>query len=48
MAVVVHLDGGLDHGGAVFVGLVDEIGGDLLDRHLGVLAVAVPDERLHA
>ena len=48
MAVVVHLDGGLDHGGAIFGGLVLEVGGDLALDHLGVLAVAIPDDGLHA
>src|SRR5262249_7797001 len=36
-----------DHGGAVFGSLVLKIGRDLTLDHLGVLAVAVPDDRLH-
>ena len=45
--LVFHVDGGFDHGGAVFGGALLEIVRNLLDLHLGVFAVAVPDVGLH-
>ena len=45
--LVFHVDGGLDHGGAILGGALLEVVGDLLDVHLGVFAVAVPDVGLH-
>ncbi len=44
---VVLFDGGLDEGGAVFLGLVHHVGGDFLDLEIFRLSGFVPDVGLH-
>ena len=45
--LVFHVDGGFDHGGAIFGGALLHVLRNLLNGHLGVLTVAVPDVGLH-
>ena len=45
---VVEFDGGLDEGHAVFLGLVEKVGGNLFIRELGAERLFEPDDSLHA